>query len=366
MIEAINASGAVVIAVDLPSGINGNTGQVMGCAVQATETVTFFRRKRGHVLLPGRLHCGPVRVADIGIPADVLAAIGPRVFLNRPELWMDVFPQPAPAGHKYGRGHALVLSGGIASTGASRLAARGALRAGAGLVTIGCPREALAVQAAANVAVMVRPVEGPDELVEQLADRRINVAILGPGGGVGEVMRKKVLDALAQPQALVLDADALTSFGDDSKTLFTGLRERAGRPAILTPHEGEFYRIFRPLSEKSPVKQKLEDALKASHETSAIVILKGADTVVAAPDGRATIADNAPPNLATAGSGDVLAGFVGGLLAQGMPAFEAAAAAVWLHGEAAAEFGPGLISEDLPEMLPRVLRRLHEATSAAS
>jgi hydroxyethylthiazole kinase-like uncharacterized protein yjeF len=365
MIEALNASPAYVLAADLPSGIDGNTGQVMGCAIQAAETVTFFRRKRGHVLLPGRLHCGTLRVADIGIPADVLAEIGPRVFLNRPELWKDRFPYPKSGGHKYGRGHALVLSGGLASTGASRLVARGALRAGAGLVTIGSPRDALAVQAAANIAVMVRPLDEADELAAQLSDRRINVVVLGPGGGVNEGMRKKVLCALAHPQGVVLDADALTSFGDDSKTLFTALRERAERLSILTPHEGEFYRFFRPLDEKSPVKQKLEDSLKASHETSAVVVFKGADTVVAASDGRAAIADNAPPTLATAGSGDVLAGIAGGLLAQGMPAFEAAAAAVWLHGEAASEFGPGLISEDLPEMLPRVLRRLRDAISSS-
>lgn len=358
MIEAINASAAHVVSVDLPSGVNGTTGQVMGIAVRATESVTFFRLKPGHVLVPGRLHCGTLRVADIGIPERVLEEIRPKTYLNRPALWDAKRPSLDPGGHKYSRGHVVVLSGGLASTGASRLAARGALRAGSGLVTIGTPREALAVQAAANLAIMVRPLDTVDELNERLADRRINVAILGPGGGVGERMRIMVLSALARPQALVLDADALTSFGDESKTLFTALRERAGRPSILTPHEGEFYRLFRSIDEKSSVKQKLEDARKASHETSAIVVLKGPDTVVAAPDGRAAIADNAPPTLATAGSGDVLAGIIGGLLAQGMPAFEASAAAVWMHGEAASEFGSGLIAEDLPELLPRVLRRL--------
>ena len=361
MIEAINGATAHVVAVDLPSGVNGTTGQVMGAAVRAAESVTFFRRKLGHLLLPGRALCGAVRLADIGIPDAVLGTIAPRAFLNRPALWAPVFPKPEIGGHKYSRGHVLVLSGGIASTGAARLAARAALRAGAGLVTLATPPAALAVQAAANLAVMVRPIEGDDGLAAQLADPRIKVALLGPGGGVGEGMRAMVLRALAQKQALVLDADALTSFVDDAKTLFTGLRERADRPVILTPHEGEFYRLFSSLGTNPAVKLKLHDARKASHETSALVVLKGADSVLAAPDGRAVIADNAPPTLATAGSGDVLAGLIAGLLAQGMPALEAAAAAIWLHGEAASEFGPGLISEDLPDLLPAVLRRLAEA-----
>ncbi|NWG23044.1 MAG: NAD(P)H-hydrate dehydratase [Pseudorhodoplanes sp.] len=359
MIEAINSSGAAVVAVDLPSGVNGSTGQVMGAAVTATRTVTFFRRKPGHVLLPGRLHCGPVTVVDIGIPDEVLARIGPKTFLNLPDLWLPRFPVPQPAGHKYNRGHVVVVSGGLTSTGAARLSASGALRAGAGLVTIASPRDALAVNAASSLAVMVRPGDARG-LAALLADKRVNAVVLGPGGGVGAPMRKKVLQLLASAQSAVLDADALTSFVDDPKTLFTALRKRAARPAILTPHGGEFDRIFRRIREKSQVKQKLEDALKASHETSACLVFKGADTVVAAPDGRAAIAENLPPTLATAGSGDVLSGIIAGLLAQGMPAFEAAAAAVWLHGEASNLFGPGLISEDLPAMLPQVLRTLSD------
>jgi hydroxyethylthiazole kinase-like uncharacterized protein yjeF len=362
MIEAMNKSGAAVVAVDLPSGVNGSTGQVMGAAVTATRTVTFFRRKPGHVLLPGRLHCGPVKLADIGIPDEVLGRIGPKTFLNTPDLWLPRFPIPQPAGHKYARGHVVVISGAISSTGAARLSARGALRAGAGLVTIASPRDALAVNAASNLAVMVRQA-GARGLAALLADKRVNAAVLGPGGGVGAAMRKKVLQLLASTQGAVLDADALTSFVDDPKTLFTALLKRADRAAILTPHDGEFDRLFRLLRRKSQVKQKLEDALKASHETSACLVFKGADTVVAAPDGRAAIAENLPPTLATAGSGDVLAGMIAGLVGQGMPAFEAAAAAVWLHGEAANEFGPGLISEDLPETLPRVLRKLLGGTS---
>jgi hydroxyethylthiazole kinase-like uncharacterized protein yjeF len=358
LIEAINAQSAPVVAVDLPSGVNGSTGAIMGTAVKARETVTFFRRKPGHLLLPGRLQCGRVTLSDIGIPASVLDTIKPRTVMNAPALWQDHFPVPQVSGHKYSRGHALVMSGGLTSTGAARLAARGALRAGAGLVTLATPREALAVNAAASLSIMVRPCDGPDDFSALLADRRINAVVIGPGGGVGETTRALVLHALDQERALVLDADAITSFVDDPKKLFTSLKRHHESLAILTPHEGEFVRIFNVKDQKAPVKQKLEECRDASHEAGAVVVLKGADTVVAAPDGRAAIAANAPAWLATAGSGDVLAGMIGGLRAQGMPAFEAACAGVWLHGECGSEAGPGLIAEDLPEQIPAVYRRL--------
>ncbi len=360
MIRAINASGVPVIAVDLPSGVNGSTGAVMGIAVKAAHTVTFFRRKTGHLLLPGRLQCGAVEVADIGISASVLDAIKPCAFANDPALWGGVFPQPGAAGHKYTRGHAVVLSGGISATGAARLAARGALRAGAGLVTIASPSEALAVNAAASLAVMVRPVDDARALSDFLTDKRYNAVVLGPGGGVGQAMRDAVQAALASAAAVVLDADALTSFADQPAALFSAIRGRSGG-VILTPHDGEFGRLFNYIMKVSKPNSKLEKARLAARKSGAIVLLKGADTVVAHPDGRASIADNAPPYLATAGAGDVLAGMIAGLMAHGMPAFEAASAAVWLHGEAAIEFGPGLISEDLPEALPAVYRRLFEA-----
>jgi ADP-dependent NAD(P)H-hydrate dehydratase / NAD(P)H-hydrate epimerase len=354
MIEAMNAA-PCVYAVDLPSGINGTTGAVMGLAVNATETVTFFRRKIGHVLLPGRLHCGNVRIADIGIAASVLDQIKPRIAINAPNLWAKSFPLPRVDGHKYARGHAVVVSGGVSSTGAARLAARGALRAGAGLVTIASPREALAVNAAASLAVMVRPVDGADELTSFLDDPRRNVVLLGPGGGVGQPMRDLVLAALKGERAVVLDADALTSFADELQALCAAIRTR-GKATLMTPHEGEFSRLFKTLGDEAP--SKLERARWAAQTTGAVVLLKGPDTVVAAPDGRAAIADNAPPWLATAGSGDVLAGIAAGCLAQGMPGFEAAAAAVWLHGEAGSAAGPGLIAEDLPEVMPGIYRRL--------
>jgi hydroxyethylthiazole kinase-like uncharacterized protein yjeF len=365
LVEAMNASGARIVAVDLPSGISGETGAVMGGAVRAAETVTFFRRKPGHLLLPGRIHCGQVTIADIGIDADVLEHIRPQTFENRPARWRDAFPVPRIDGHKYVRGHAVVVSGGVSTTGAARLAARGALRAGAGLVTIASPLNALLVNATANLAIMVRSAEGPEGLASLLSDTRINAIVLGPGGGTGEAMRAQVLIALGGERAVVLDADALTSFADDPESLFETIRARAA-PTILTPHGGEFSRLFKAVNTSSKGHSKLSAARAAAQISGAIVLLKGGDTVVAAPDGRATIADNAPPWLATAGAGDVLAGMIAGLLAQGMPAFEAASAGVWLHGEAAAAFGPGLIAEDLPEILPSVLKVLLQSSGRAS
>jgi hydroxyethylthiazole kinase-like uncharacterized protein yjeF len=358
MIEAMNAQAAPVVAVDLPSGINGTSGAVMDAAVNAAKTVTFFCKKTGHLLLPGRLHCGPIAVADIGIPDSVLARIAPQTFENVPALWRARFPVPKHTGHKYDRGHAVVLSGPSWSTGAARLAARGALRAGAGLVTIASPREALAVNAAASLAVMVRPVDGAAELTTLLGDHRFNAVALGPGIGVNEATCELVLAALSGERAVVLDADAITSFAAAPGRLAEALKARAGKATILTPHEGEFLRYFGALDEKTKAGSKLERARLAASITGATVLLKGADTVVAAADGHASIAANAPAYLATAGAGDVLTGITTGLLTQGMPAFEAASAAVWLHGEAANAFGPGLIAEDLPEMLPRVYHAL--------
>ena len=357
MIGAMNALGVPIVAVDLPSGVNGTTGAIMGAAVNASVSVTFFRRKTGHLLLPGRLQCGAVEVVDIGIPDSVLTTIRPQAFANAPALWAAAFPRPDSRGHKYSRGHAVVVSGGASTTGAARLAARGALRAGAGLVTIASPREALAINAAESLAVMVRPVDGPAELGDFLDDKRRNAVVLGPGGGVGPAMREEVLAALSSHAAVVLDADALTSFADHPDALAEAIRKRGGN-VVLTPHRGEFSRLFKQIYEDHKSHSKLEKTRLAAEFCGAVVVYKGADTVVAAPGRRATIAENGPPSLATAGSGDVLAGVIGGLMAQGMEGFEAASAGVWLHGEAATEFGPGLIAEDLPDMLPRVYRRL--------
>jgi hydroxyethylthiazole kinase-like uncharacterized protein yjeF len=355
-IEAMNAAGCPVVAVDLASGINGTTGAVMGAAVTAIESVTFFRKKPGHLLLPGRIYCGPVKVADIGIKAETLAAIKPATFENIPPLWRAKFPMPGPEGHKYSRGHAVVVSGSASHTGAARLAAEAALRAGAGLVTIASPRTALAINATASLAVMVRPIDGAAEFDMLLSDKRFNAVAIGPGAGVGAATRDMVMAAVAGDRAVVIDADGLTSFAHDGKDgLFAALA--ANRKAILTPHSGEFHRLFEgTLAAGDGSKTALARA--AAQRSGAVVVFKGADTVIAAPDGRAAINANAPPWLASAGTGDVLAGFATGLVAQGMPPFEAACAAVWLHGEVAAAVGPGMISEDLAPFLPQVYARM--------
>jgi ADP-dependent NAD(P)H-hydrate dehydratase / NAD(P)H-hydrate epimerase len=360
MIEAVNAHGTPVLAVDLPSGINGTTGAPMGIAIRATETVTFFRRKPAHLLLPGRVHCGRVRVADIGIDPKVLEEIRPATFENVPSTWQHAFPVPKIDGHKYSRGHVLAVSGDLAATGASRLAARGALRAGAGLVTLASPSDALAVNAVALTAVMVRAVDNAIQFADLLNDRRLNTSVIGPGAGVGPRTRDFVHTALTAKRNLVLDADALTSFADGPERLFEMIKAAEGAPVVLTPHEGEFPRLFSDISNKHPGRSKLERVRAAAERSGAVVLLKGPDTVVAAPDGRATITSNAPPWLATAGAGDVLSGIIAGLLAQGVPAFEAASMGAWMHGEAAVEAGPGLIAEDLPETLPAVFRRLYD------
>ena len=353
LIDAVNERGLPVVAVDVPSGVDGTTGAVRGAAIRATATTTFFRLKPGHLLLPGRLYCGEVDIAQIGIPDAVLATIEPKTFANEPALWLDRFPWPQAQGHKYARGHAVVVSGGISSTGAARLGARGALRAGAGLVTLASPRDALAVNAAQLTAIMLRPMDDAAELAALLADTRKNAVMMGPGGGVGEHLRRLARAALASGAALVLDADALTSFAENPDPLFAAIKARAA-PVVLTPHEGEFARLFGRSDEGS----KLDRARAAAQRSGAVLVLKGADSVVASPDGRASINATTSPWLATAGTGDVLAGMVLGLLAAGMDAFDAASAAVWMHGAAARAFGPGLIAEDLPEMLPEVLRDL--------
>lgn len=344
MIEEIAKRRLKVIAVDVPSGVDGDTGAILGLAPDAVATLTFFRKKPGHLLLPGRLKCGQVVVADIGIPAAVLHEVEPPVAENHPSLWRNAFPWPVPDGHKYARGH-LVVVGGAAMTGASRLAARAARRVGAGLVTIAAPAEALAVYRAGDPGTIVASL---DDFAGLLADGRKNAMVLGPGGGTGEGMRERVLAAL-KTKAVVLDADALTAFADRPQDLFKGLLPST----VLTPHDGEFARLFGAVPGS-----RLERARQAAGRAGAVVLLKGADTVIAHPDGRAVINTNAPPWLATAGSGDVLAGLIGGLLAAGMTAFDAAAAAAWLHGAAAQAFGPGLMAEDLADGLPVILTSL--------
>ncbi|WP_338016706.1 NAD(P)H-hydrate dehydratase [Oleomonas cavernae] len=337
-----------VVAIDLPSGIAGDTGAVLGAAFEADLTVTFFRKKPGHLLFPGRAHCGEVLVAQIGIDRAVLDTIGPQQFENGLGLWAGAFPTLRADGHKYQRGHTLVLAGGPLNTGAARLAARAALRVGSGLVTTVAGAEAARVIAGHQTAVMVEAAEGPAEFAALLADKRRNAVVLGPGAGLHPGLFDASKAALESGAAVVLDADALTMAAGQADRLWAARRGTL----VLTPHDGEFARVFPGLLGGS----RAERARAAAAASGAVVLLKGADSCIAAPDGRVAINTNAPPTLATAGSGDVLAGAIGGLLAQGMPAFEAACAGAWLHGAAAEGFGRGLIAEDLVERLPLALQ----------
>lgn len=344
----IGAAGAPVVAADIPSGVDGDSGRVRGGAVRADLTIAFCRRKPGHMLYPGRGLCGEVVVADIGVADAAVASVKPSLARNAPGAWRRAWPWPDEETHKYARGHLIVTGGGMATSGAARLAARAGLRAGAGLATCAVPESALPVYAAHLTAAMVEPVSGGPALRALMAERRASALLAGPGQGVGEATRGLVLAGLATRTPAVLDADALTTFRDDPDALFARLSEAC----VLTPHEGEFARLFPRTGDR------LGDVAEAARKAGCTVVLKGPDTAIAEPDGSIVINDNAPPDLATAGSGDVLAGFVAGLLAQGAGAFDAACMGVWLHGETGRRAGPGLIAEDLPEAAPHVLGRL--------
>jgi len=344
LIGRVNRDRLSVVAVDVPSGLHGDTGAVMGVAPFAEITVTFFRAKPGHYSLEGLRRCGALRIVDIGIPAAVLDEIAPRLWRNAPALWAHALRRDDRADNKYSRGHLTIL-GGESATGAARLAALAARRAGAGLVTIATPEAAASIYRTAEPGNLVNA----DDVARLIEDPRRNAFLIGPGSGVNDRTREAVLAALAARRAVVLDADAVTVFAQDPASLFAAI---AG-PALLTPHEGEFKRLFPDLDAAAG---KVERVRAAARRSGATILLKGADTVVAAPDGRAVINVHAPPSLATAGSGDVLAGIAAGLMAQGLGALTAGAAAAWIHGECAYRFGrPGLIAEDLIGHLPEGL-----------
>ncbi len=379
LIDALNQSGLPVVAVDLPSGVDGSSGHIAGAAVRADRTVTFFRKKPGHLLYPGKALCGDVSCADIGIDAQVLEECGHCAMENTPLLWVHNWPEALKpieritpgrlADHKFHRGHCLVLSGDAMHSGAARLAARGALRAGAGLVTVAPPPDAAQVVASQVTAIMVEPIQDAASLAAVLGRRSYDVLVAGPGMGTGSDQRQLLYSILERDLCLLLDADAITclSQGIEAGELdLGGLRNSpAARSGclVLTPHEGEFARLFPDLSHRvreGKGLSKLDCALMAAQRSGAHVVLKGADTIIASPEGRAVIQSQGVPYLATAGSGDVLIGMIGGLMAQGMPALDAVSAAVWLHGQAGLALGPGLISEDLPETLPQLYQDLAE------
>ncbi|SFO25957.1 yjeF C-terminal region, hydroxyethylthiazole kinase-related/yjeF N-terminal region [Cohaesibacter marisflavi] len=379
LIDALNMSGLPVLSVDLPSGVEGASGQIGGAAVRADQTVTFFRKKPGHLLYPGKASCGRILVVDIGIDADVLEETGCCAFENGPALWLGNWPEALKpleviqaerlADHKFHRGHCLVLSGDALHSGAARLAARAALRAGAGLVTLAPPEEAAQSVAQHVTSIMIEPMKIAGSLDGLFDKRDCDILVAGPALGTGGDQQRLIEQALELDMGLLFDADGITCFAEGVAAGSMSMAMMRDSPAaqsgrlVLTPHEGEFARLFPDLSYRMREEKqlsKLDCAVAASQRSGAVIILKGADTVVASPDGYAVIHSQGIPYLATAGSGDVLAGIVGGLMAQGMPAFDAASAAVWLHSQAGATLGPGLISEDLIEILPKVYEALFE------
>lgn len=346
IISAVKAARIPVLAVDIPSGVCGHSGRARGGAFEAEATVTFAAAKPGLILMPGRALCGEIEIADIGVPTRFVEQHAGPVRLNAPDLWSRLLADKAAAEHKYSHGSLAVFSGGAMQTGAARLSAAVGLRGGAGLVTMISPAEAAYVHAAHLTAVMLKTADTVEDLKAILEDARLNAFVLGPGFGVGEKARGFAL--ALKSRRVVLDADAITSFREDPDLLFSTF---AGEPRlVVTPHDGEFARLFPDLA-KDETLSKVDRALAAAARANAAVILKGADTVIAAPDGRAAINTNAPPWLATAGSGDVLAGLCGALLARGLPVYEAACAAVWHHGEAGRRAGRGLTAETLINFL---------------
>jgi ADP-dependent NAD(P)H-hydrate dehydratase / NAD(P)H-hydrate epimerase len=341
-LEAAANKGLTIIAIDVPSGVMGDSGESVG-AVQSHLTVTFFRKKPGHLLFPGRRLCGETIVSDIGIAESVLTAIKPSTFENHPCFWQLALPVLADDGHKYQRGHAFVF-GGYPMTGAARLAASAAARIGAGLTSIAVSEKTSYAYATAFMSIMIMPFKNDIDIDVLIADSRISGYLIGPGASVGESTQKLTLELLSIKKPLVIDADAITSFREKPFLLFKAI----DGPCVITPHEGEFKRIF------SIEGDKLQRARKAAVLSGAVIVLKGRDTVIASPDGRAVINSNSPASLATAGTGDVLSGMILGLICQGMDPFLAACAAVWMHGAAANLFGIGLIADDLPNLLPKV------------
>lgn len=339
-----------VVSIDVPSGLDGDSGNAVGDACfRAALTVTFVRKKPAHLLYPGRGLCGEVVVADIGAPHAALDAERVRLWENDPLHWQALLPWPSAEAHKHARGHVMVASGGSGRTGAARLAARAALRMGAGLVTVLSPPDAIAENAAQLTAIMLGEAGNEDAFTN--AARSAQCLAIGPAFGVG-AQHRALLDAAIAARGrcpLVLDADALT--------LLAPLQNASlDASDVLTPHVGEFKRAFPGALERAT--SRIEAARLAAEHAGCVVLLKGPDTVIAAPDGRAIVNTTGTPFLATAGSGDVLAGLIAGFIGQGMASFEATAAAAWLHGRAGEAAGPGLIAEDLPEILPALLNAL--------
>ncbi|MEH6402495.1 MAG: NAD(P)H-hydrate dehydratase [Sneathiella sp.] len=354
LFDTMQSKSISIVCVDVPSGMDGNSGEVAKGTPCADLTVSFCRPKTGHLFYPAIKNMGRFEVIDIGISDEIIDDLKIQVFENAPDLWLDLLPVPSAMGHKYDRGHCTVMGGGLKSMGAARIAARCALRSGAGAVTLLCAPSALMAYSISLDAVMVQSLRDPEDLGDWLATKRIASILIGPGNGVSDRTRANVIEALKSKATVILDADALTVFKDDPDLLFDKISKKEVGHVILTPHEAEFARIFEFEG------TALERCQKAALRSGAIVVLKGASTIISEPTGRTVINTNATPWLATAGSGDSLAGIISGLIAASMPCFEATTMGVWMHGEAGIRFGPGLIAEDIEAQIPRILADLLE------
>jgi NAD(P)H-hydrate epimerase len=345
MIETIVNHDIETVAVDIPSGVNGNTGEIMGTAINAALTVTFFRKKPGHLLMPGTMNCGETIVVDIGIADGVLTSIAPTVWENDPALWLKRFPWPKQGDHKYIRGHALAIAGKM--TGAARLAAHGLQRSGAGMVTLACPPDVVPIFAADSPSLIVHSFKTPGEIETLIKERKVKAVVIGPGCTADDTLAHLIDIVIKSELPAVFDAGALTMIAKD-----VTVQARLKAHHVLTPHDGEFARLFDYRDDR------LTNARRAAEETGVTIVLKGHDTIVANAQGRAIINSNAPSWLGTAGAGDTLAGIIGGLLTQGMAPLDAAAAGVWIHAQAAQHSGYGMIADDLAGLVPKVLQEL--------
>jgi ADP-dependent NAD(P)H-hydrate dehydratase / NAD(P)H-hydrate epimerase len=351
--EQIKNLNSDVVAVDIPSGVNGSTGESLSLTPHARHTITFCRRKIGHVLLPGREFSGTVHVVDIGIPDEVVEQVGSTATENRPHLWRSSLRRKTASCHKYDYGHA-ILYGGPRMTGAACMSAYAALRTGAGVCTIVANPDTADIYRHYMPNIMYEPIEALKDFDTHLADGRRNAVLMGPGAGQeNRADLKRLIESVCKrrDRKIVLDADALTVFADNPEVLYRMLRNREN--VVLTPHEGEFAKIFPGIQGT-----KIERAEQASVLTNATIVLKGFESVIAAPGRKSVVNTYSSPYLATAGSGDVLAGIIVGFIAQNVPVFESSCAAVWLHSEAARAFGPGLVATDIIELIPAIIGKL--------
>ena len=347
LVTKINNKKLDCIAIDIPSGIDGDSGKILGDAPKCKLTITFFCAKPGHFLMPSKSKVGEVIIEDIGISNSFLKQINVKTFLNTPELWKKKFPIPTYDTHKYKRGH-LLIAGAANMTGATHLASSSARRIGAGVVTIGAPSSSCDIYKLGAFGHIVLPINNPGDWNNLLKNYKNTATLIGPGLGKIAFLKDVVIAALNSKKPVILDADGLNIFKNNPLQLF----HSTNRKHILTPHEGEFKKLFNfkgnPISRVS----------RAAKKSGAIVLLKGSSTIIAHPNGKIIINDTGKPYLATAGSGDVLAGIIAGLITQGMNVFEAGCGGTWIHGRAAELFGPGLIAEDIPKLIPTILNEI--------